>query len=46
MGLTLIQAASKKWLRLKGRKQWPKVIEGTKFRDGVEVNQDTENRAA
>ena len=33
-----IQAASKKWLRLKGRNQLPKVIEGIKFNDGVEVN--------
>jgi hypothetical protein len=24
----------------------PKVIEGTKFNDGVEVTDDTENRAA
>jgi putative transposase len=46
MVITLIQAASKKWLRLKGRNQLPKVIEGIKFRDGVEVNEDTKNRAA
>jgi len=35
MVFTLIQAASKKWLRLKGRKQLPKVIEGIKFTDGA-----------
>ena len=46
MVFTLIQAASKKWLRLKGRNQLPKVIEGIKFNDGVEVTNDTENRAA
>ena len=46
MVFTLIQAASKKWLRLKGRNQLPKVIEGIKFNDGVEVSADTENRAA
>jgi hypothetical protein len=46
MVFTLIQAASKKWLRLKGRNQLPKVIEGIKVRDGVEVNEDTKNRAA
>ncbi len=46
MVFTLIQAASKKWLRLKGRNQLPKVIEGIKFNDGVEVIVDTENRAA
>jgi hypothetical protein len=46
MDFTLIQAASKKWLRLKGRNQLPKVIEEIKVRDGVEVNEDTKNRAA
>ena len=46
MVFTLIQAASKKWLRLKGRNQLPKVIEGTKFNDGVEATDDAENRAA
>ena len=46
MVFTLIRAASKKWLRLKGRNQLPKVIEGIKFNDGVEVIDDTENRAA
>ena len=43
MVFTLIQAASKKWLRLKGKNQLPKVIEGIKFNDGFE---ETENRAA
>ena len=37
MVFTLIQAASKKWLRLKGRNQLSKLIEGIKFNDGVEV---------
>jgi transposase-like protein len=46
MVFTLIQAASKKWLRLNGRNQLPKVIEGIKFNDGVEVTNDTESRAA
>ena len=46
MVFTLIQAASKKWLRLKGRNQLPKLIEGTKFNDGVEVTNDATNRAA
>ena len=46
MVFTLIQSASKTWLRLKGRNQLPKVIEGIKFNDGVEVNNDAENRAA
>jgi putative transposase len=46
MVFTLIQAASKKWLRLKGRNQLPKVIEATVVNDGVEATDDTENRAA
>ena len=46
MVFTLIQAASKKWLRFKGRNQLPKVIEGIEFNDGFEVTDDTENRAA
>jgi putative transposase len=46
MVFTLIQAASKKWLRLNGRNQLPKVIEGIKFTDGVEVTDDAETRAA
>ncbi len=32
--------------KLKGRNQLPKVIEGIKFNDGVEVTDSTENRAA
>ena len=46
MVFTLIQAASKKWLRRKGRNQLPKVIEGLKCDDGIEVTNDTKNRAA
>jgi hypothetical protein len=46
MVFTLIQAASKKWLRLKGRNQLPKVIEGIKFSDGIEVTDTTETSAA
>jgi len=46
MVFTLIQEASKKWLRLKGKNQLPKVIEGIKLTDGIEQNNDTENRAA
>jgi len=46
MVFTLILAASKKWLRLKGRNQLPKVIEGITFKNGVEPTSDAENRAA
>lgn len=41
----LIQAASKKWRRLKGANQLPRIIEGVTFSDGVAVG-DAKNRAA
>ncbi len=46
MVFTLIQAASKKWLRLKGRNQLLKLIEGIKFNDGVEVTDANETCVA
>ncbi len=46
MVFTLIQAAAKSWRRLNGRNQLPKVIEGIKFRNGVEVTDATETSAA
>jgi len=46
MVFTLIQAATKKWLRLKGKNQLPKVIKGLKFKDGVEASNDTIDRVA
>lgn len=46
MVFTLIQAAAKSWRRLNGRNQLPKVIEGIKFRNGVEVTDATETNAA
>lgn len=45
MVFTLIQAASKKCLRLKRRNQLPKVIEGIRFTDGIDDTHDTKNRA-
>ena len=36
MVFTLILVAAKKWLRLKGRNQLPKVIEGITVKDGAE----------
>jgi transposase-like protein len=45
MVFKLIQAAAKKWRRLKGANQLPMVIEGVTFTDGVAAN-ETENRAA
>ena len=37
MVFKLVAAAEKSWLRLKGAAHLPKVINGVKFRDGVEV---------
>lgn len=46
MVFTLVRAASKKWRRLNGRNQLPKVIEGIKFTNGVEVTDAAETSAA
>ncbi len=46
MVFTLIQAAAKSWRRLNGRNQLPKIIEGLKFRNGVEVTAAAETSAA
>ena len=35
MVFTLVRAASKKWRRINGANQLPRVIEGVKFTDGV-----------
>lgn len=37
MVFKLIKAAEKNWLRLRGRNQLPKVIDGIKFEDGDQV---------
>jgi transposase-like protein len=37
MVFKLVIAASRTWRRLKGENQLPKVIQGVKFRDGIEV---------
>lgn len=46
MVFTLIQAAAKSWRRLNGRNQLPKVIDGVRFRNGVEMSQAMETNAA
>jgi transposase-like protein len=43
---TLVMAASRTWRRLKGENQLPKVITGVRFRDGVEITQTSDQRAA
>jgi transposase-like protein len=46
MVFTLVQAASKKWRRLNGTNQLPRVIEGVTFTDGVAEADATQSRAA
>ena len=42
----LIMAAAKTWRRLKGANQLPKVVQGAKFRDGLEGQTDANFSAA
>ena len=37
MVFKLVIAASKTWRRLKGENQLPKIINGAKFKDGIEI---------
>src|ERR1700683_4198953 len=37
MVFKLIMAAAKSWRRLKGQNQLPKVVNGIKFKDGIET---------
>jgi putative transposase len=47
MVFKLVEAAQKSWRRLDGRNQLPKLIEGVKFTNGIEVtNQDAQATAA
>lgn len=46
MVFTLVRAASKKWRKLNGANQLPRVIEGVIFTDGVSQADATESRAA
>ena len=46
MVFTLIRAASKKWRKLNGTNQLPRVIEGVRFNDGVAQSDATQSRAA
>jgi len=43
---TFVRAASRKWRRLNGANQLPRVIKGVKFTDGVAKTDDAQNRAA
>jgi transposase-like protein len=46
MVFKLIMAASKTWRRLNGEKQLPKVVEGVKFQDGIEIIERPSQNAA
>lgn len=46
MVFKLVTAASKTWRTLKGSNQLPKVIQGVKFRDGIEVTDADQTAAA
>ncbi len=46
MVFTLVRAASRKWRRLNGTNQLPRVIEGVTFTDGVAEADVTKSRAA
>ena len=46
MVFTLVRAASKKWRRLNGANQLPRVIEGVKFTDGVANSDPAKTSAA
>ena len=46
MVFKLIMAAAKTWRRLNGEKQLPKVIEGVRFQEGIEVIKTPSQNAA
>jgi putative transposase len=46
MVFKLVMAAARTWRRLKGENQLPKVVAGVRFRDGNEVTEPVETRAA
>ena len=46
MVFTLVRAASKKWRKLNGTNQLPRVIEGVKFNDGIAQSDANQSRAA
>jgi putative transposase len=46
MVFQLVMAAARTWRRLKGENQLPKVVQGVRFRNGVEVTEAPEPTAA
>ena len=45
MVFKLVMAAAKTWRRLQGQNQLPKVIQGVKFQDGIEVAPEAKSAA-
>ena len=45
MVFKLVMAASKSWRRLQGQNQLPKIVDGVKFRDGIEIASDQKSAA-
>jgi hypothetical protein len=46
MVFKLVNAAAKTWRRLNGENQLPKVVQGVKFKNGIEVNETPAHHAA
>lgn len=46
MVFKLVMAAQKRWQRLSGQNELPKLIEGVKFADGIEVKDELKQTAA
>lgn len=46
MVFKLVTAAAKTWRRLKGENQLPKLVQGAKFNNGIEVTELPDHRAA
>jgi putative transposase len=46
MVFKLVMAAAKTWRRLKGENQLPKVLQGIKFTNGVEITETPAQNAA
>jgi hypothetical protein len=42
----LAEAAEKSWRRLDGHNQWPKMILGVRFADGMEIVRSQDQAAA
>jgi hypothetical protein len=46
MVFKLVNAAARTWRRLKGENQLPKVVQGVKFQNGIEVIKTPAHHAA